>query len=147
MAVKIKQKLKKNETQKSEALDFVEIRPVKTKQDMNKVAELWANLAMVQQMQDIPTMLEQQRESGLEWFPFVASLAKQSKNKFIVMEDPEKIFGFIYIESKIVNQGKTQASIQEMYIEPSHKDLPQDELAIMIKESLELIGIDQIQFS
>ncbi len=131
---------------KLQVLEKVDVRSAKTQHDSNKIAELWANLAMVKQMSGDEFWLDKQRDSGLNWFPYISSLVERADYKFIVLEDPEKIFGFAFLETEIAQKGKIKASLREFYIEPSHKDLPEKELARRIRKAIQETGIDQIQF-
>lgn len=131
-----------NKAKTSRSMDLVEARQATKKHDFDKVAELWANLAMVQEMKGKPVWTTKQKESGLAWFPYIRELGKEKQNKFIVMEDPEKIFGFVYIELALVGK-KVRGIIHELYIEPSHHDLPDAELAKLLRAAIQKLGVEE----
>lgn len=126
----------------------IEARQAKSKHDYDKVAELWANFVMVQQIKGNDKWLKAQQKSGKDWFPYVHSLGKEKDNRFVILKDEEKIFGFAFLKvADLDKKAKTYKGVlQEIYLEPSHR-LKQynDEMAFMVQECIDSIGIKEIK--
>ena len=121
----------------------LEVREYKTDREFDRVAELWANMAMVQQMQGKDLWIKKHQESKKDWLSYIHSFRENKNFKFVVFEDPKKIFGFAFLEIKKESK-KTIVKINEIYMEPSHQNLSDTEISEMLIKCLKAMGIDQV---
>lgn len=128
----------------------LKMREGKSDHDYDKIAELWANLAMVQQIKGYTRWIDQQKESGLDWFPYIKTLKNDEKNRFIVIEDEKQIFGFAYlvVQPDSEEAGQVNGELLEIYLEPSeHLKGHNDELGEMLRSSIrDDLGVTYIEF-
>ncbi len=129
------------------------IRRLSSKYDKDRVAELWANLSMVQQMNGYTKWMDESQKSNLKWNEYIHKLTRARSSRVLVIENPEEIFGFAYMMIESVNAAnpkkKTQlkAVIQELYIEPAYrKEAGQIEMAEKMRDVLKEMGIEYIEF-
>lgn len=129
------------------------VRALDSQYDRDRVAELWANLTMVQQMRGNSHWLDMSQASGLKWNEFIFKLISARATKVIVFETVEEIFGFAYmkIESVDANNPKrktrTKAVIKELYLEPAYrKQARQTEMAEMMRDCIADLGVNVIEF-
>lgn len=130
-----------------------QVRALSSKYDQDRVAELWANLTMIQQMQGNDVWLSKSQESGLSWNEYVARLIKSRGTRILVFENKEEIFGFAYLilQSKNANNPmqKTELKgvIKELYLEPAYRqESKKIEMAELMRDCLMQLGIEYIEF-
>lgn len=138
--------------QEAKALDAAEILKEGTlvraanEYDFNRIAELWANLAMIQQMQGNEERVKAHRDSGLGWNEFIAQkVLSLSNTQAIIFDDQEKIYGFAYIE--LDDAGTKSATVKELYIEPNALNESNDSLAKKLNDSIHSLGVKEITYS
>lgn len=130
-----------------------QVRILSSKYDQDRVAELWANLTMIQQMQGNDVWLSKSQESGLSWNDYVARLVKSRGARVLVFENSEEIFGFGYLvlQSKNANNPMQRTAlkgvIKELYLEPAYrKESKKIEMAELMRDCLMQIGVEYIEF-
>lgn len=129
-----------------------QIRRALSKYDFDRVAELWANLTMIQQMQGRDHWLSNSKNSGLSWNEYIHRLLRSRGARTIVFENEEMIFGFAYmvLENKNQNNAKSspmlKAVIKEMYLEPGFREkIDKSEMAEMMRQCLLNMRIDYFE--
>ncbi len=134
-------------------LEGFQVRKLHSQYDRDRVAELWANLSMIQQMRGISHWMDEATESKLKWNEFIDKLTRRRSSRVIVFENKEEIFGFSYmlIEPLNANNPKcktqTKAVIKELYLEPAYRKQSRDiELAEMMRDCIGGMGIDFVEF-
>jgi hypothetical protein len=138
----------------AESLDAsYKVRVLSRKYDEDRVAELWANLTMIQQMQAKDVWLSKSKESGLSWNEYITRLIKSRGTRVLVFENSEEIFGFAYLilQSKNSNNPKQKTSlkavIKELYLEPAYrKESKKTEMAELMQNCLMQMHIEYIEF-
>jgi len=128
------------------------VRPLNSKYDAARVAELWANLSMVQQLQGNEYWLNQFKLSNLSWNDFIEKTITKRSFRVVVLENQDLIFGFAYMSLTAVNlnnpkqPNQLKAIIKEVYLEPGFKNkVNYDELGEMMKNCLEKMGVDLVE--
>ena len=128
------------------------VRPLNSKYDTARVAELWANLSMVQQLQGNEYWLNQFKLSNLSWNDFIEKTITKRSFRVVVLENQDLIFGFAYMSLTAVNlnnpkqPNQLKAIIKEVYLEPGFKNkVNYDELGEMMKNCLEKMGVDLVE--
>ncbi|MDD9897665.1 MAG: hypothetical protein OXU45_01565 [Candidatus Melainabacteria bacterium] len=129
------------------------LRALDSSYDKDRVAELWANLTMVQQMRGDSHWLDQSQGSGLKWNEFIFKLISARATKVIVFETVEEIFGFAYMKIEPLDANnpkrktKTKAVIKELYLEPAYRKQAREmEMAEMMRDCIADLGIDFVEF-
>lgn len=116
------------------------MRLAESEYDLDRAGELWANMAMIQEMQGNSEWLDLHKKSGEPWFPFIKDMVAEDKHQLIVFEDQDKIFGFSFLESN-----KKNAVIREIYLEPSHREPKMiDEMVGELQECIKGIGLKNV---
>jgi archaeosine-15-forming tRNA-guanine transglycosylase len=144
----------KSNSATAESLDAsYKVRVLSSKYDEDRVAELWANLTMIQQMQSKDVWLSKSQESGLSWNEYISRLVKSRGARVLVFENSEEIFGFAYLvlESKNSNNPMQKTSlkavIKELYLEPAYrKESKKIEMAELMQTCLMKMNIEYIEF-
>lgn len=129
------------------------VRPLESKYDSDRVAELWANLTMIQQMRGNNFWMDEATKAGLKWKDYVHKLTKSRASKIIVFETMEEIFGFAFfkIEPLDLNnpkrKTKTKAVVKELYLEPAYRKQAREiEMAEMMRDCIADMAIDFVEF-
>ncbi len=129
----------------------ISIRLLKAKTDTDRVVELWANLAMIQEMQGNPIWLAESRKAKESWGTYAAKLIKNKKNRVFVFENKEAIFGFAFAtleDLKIQGKKHLKATLHELYLEPGFRTAKTNKsMATMLREALKSIGVEFIEFA
>lgn len=117
------------------------------KVDLDRVAELWANLAMVQSMADGGSVWKEAcDEAKLEWAEYISKLVSANDADVLVFEDNKAIYGFAYYLSEVHQKAK-KAVFKEIYLEPIIKsEIDSKLLAKLLNNSIEELGFKFIQF-
>jgi hypothetical protein len=129
-----------------------QLRPLSGQYDILRVAELWANLSMIQQMNGNEFWYKSSVESKLSWNEFIEKTITKRSFRVIVLENDDVIFGFAYMSLTAVNlnnpkkPNQLKAIIKEVYLEPGFKNKVNfDELGEMMKNCLEKMGVDLVE--
>jgi hypothetical protein len=129
-----------------------QVRPLSGQYDILRVAELWANLSMIQQMQGNDFWYKSSLDSKLSWNDFIEKTITKRSFRVVVLENQDLIFGFAYMSLTAVNlnnpkkPNQLKAIIKEVYLEPGFKNKVNfDELGEMMKNCLEKMGVDLVE--
>ncbi len=129
----------------------ISIRLFDPKFDSSRVIELWANLAMIQEMEGRSVWLEEAQAAKLEWKEFISKLIKAKTNRVFVFENPNGIFGFAFANLEMLTlEGKKhlKAILKELYLEPNFRSKEVNpSMATMLKEALKHSGVEFIEFA
>lgn len=128
----------------------INIRKFSPKYDLSRVAELWANLAMVQEMKGQSYWTSKAKESKLEWQDFIKSLAAKKSFELVVFENKEAVFGLAYFEitKSQKDKTKTKAVLEELYLEPNFRSDKVDKaMTEMLQNVLASTGVEFIEFN
>lgn len=123
--------------------EVLKIKEFDKETDLGRLAELWGNLCMVQQMRGEKFWMDQFNQSGLSWQDFLISLSEMEVSKLLVFLYQDIVCGFTFF---ILNEDL--ASIKEFYIEPGYQekfeiqDLIQDIKAELKKSKVEFVEFD-----
>ena len=146
-------KLRDLNKDKASSLVGYQVRKLTAQYDRDRVAELWANLTMIQQMRGDSHWLDEANKSGLKWKEFIDKLTRRRGSRIIVFENAEEIFGFSYMlieplnANNPVRKTQTKAVIKELYLEPAYRKQARDiELAEMMRDCIGGMGIDFVEF-
>lgn len=150
---KLKNKTVKTNIAKSADSSY-QVRAISGKYDSDRVTELWANLAMIQQMQGNDYWYSQSQQSKTTWNEFMDKTINARAHRVIVMETEEEIFGFAYmsIEAMHMNNPKKKnqlkAIITELYLEPGYRSKTEfNELGELMRQCLEKMGVDYVEIA
>lgn len=111
--------------------------------DLGRLAELWGNLCMIQQMRGGSPWMEKYQQSGLSWSDYLTRLCSLPESNALVFIMNSIVFGFTFF-----TVDKNVASIREFYIEPGYKERLDAEILIQdIKEHLKRKNIEFIEFA
>jgi hypothetical protein len=148
---KLKEKIIKTIVVSSPDSSF-SVRPIFGQYDSSRVAELWANLSMVQQLQGNEYWLNQFKLSNLSWNDFIEKTISKRSYRVVVLENDEVIFGFAYMSLTAVNlnnpkkPNQLKAIIKEVYLEPGFRSKVNfDELGEMMRNCLMKMGVDLVE--
>jgi len=123
-------------------LEAVLVKEFNSDTDLGRLAELWGNLCMIQQMRGGSHWMEKYQKSGLTWPEYLIKLTGLSESKALVFIMKEAIFGFTFFTIE-----KDSATIREFYLEPGYKDKLNTDLVIEdIKSQLRAQGVQFIEF-
>ncbi len=129
----------------------ISVRLLKAKTDSSRVIELWANLAMIQEMQGNPVWLSEARAAKETWNKFATKIIKNKSNRFFVFENQQGIFGFALAsleDLKIKGQKHLKATLRELYLEPAFRTAKTNSsMATMLREALKSTGVEFIEFA
>lgn len=127
----------------------VEVRPLVSEYDLDRLTELWANLTTIQQMRGNTHWLDSSANSAPSWSNYIKKLVSSSNNQIIVFDDKEKVFGFAFLALEKVPEEKNaiKAVLKEIYLEPSHRsEAMNHKMAEMLRDCMKSIGIEFVQF-
>lgn len=129
------------------------VRQLDSKYDRDRVAELWANLTMIQQMRGNSFWTDESKKSKLKWNDYITKLTKSRGSRVIVFETMEEIFGFAYFHIAALDANnpkrktKTKAVVKELYLEPAYRKQAREiEMAEMMRDCIADMGIDFVEF-
>lgn len=128
------------------------VREASSNYELSRVAELWANLTMIQQMRGDDVWLKNSKVSGLSWNEYVMQLINSESSKVLIFEKDEIVFGFSYMLLENVNASKPnlplslKAIIKEIYLEPGfRKYVDSDVLAELMRNSMKALTINYFE--
>jgi hypothetical protein len=123
-------------------LEAVLVKEFNSDTDLGRLAELWGNLCMIQQMRGGSHWMEKYQKSGLTWSDYLTKLTSLPESKALVFIMKEVVFGFTFFTIE-----KDLATIREFYLEPGYKDKLNTDLVIEdIKSQLRNQGVQFIEF-
>jgi len=123
-------------------LEKVLVREFNSTTDRGRLAELWGNLCMIQQMRGNSPWMQDYQKSGLSWSEYLLKLSSDQRSKILVFIMKEILFGFTFFT---INENL--ATIREFYLEPGYKDRLEADLLISdIKMELKNQGVQYLEF-
>ena len=123
-------------------MEKVLVREFNSTTDKGRLAELWGNLCMIQQMRGTSVWMQGYQQSGLSWSEYLLKLISGEGSKVLVFIMQDILFGFTLFTVK-----ENLATIREFYLEPGYKNrLDADLLINDIKVELKNQNVQYLEF-